>query len=600
MLVRSRWAAIGAAVAVTLGGGGISLVGAAVDSGDQPITVFLDEPCRLLHTGKGIGRSTPLQAGEIHTVAATEPTGPCNVPAGAVGLVTNVTALNATANTNLRFFPAGGQVPGTSNLNPRPGGAPTPNAVTVGLNGAGQFSIRNAFGTVDVIVDVAAYLVDHDHDDRYYTQTEVDTKLAGIPEGPEGPAGPMGPEGPEGPPGPPNRLTSEQIALLQWHLDPGAAAVVPTGDGPQGIAFDGSHIWVANNLSSTVSKIDPATGTRVDYPTLADPEWLAFDGTSIWVTHFFSDNLSKIDPSNGARVDYSAGDGPAALAFGAGSMWVANYGADTVSKVNPSDGTRVDYPTGDGPTDVAFDGTSIWIANFNTDTASKMDPTNGTRVDYPTGDGPSGVAFDGTSIWVTNQNAGTVSRIDPVNGTKVDDATGQYPLGVAFDGTNVWITNYGSDTVSKLDQLDDHRHDDRYVPHGEITMGYGHVFTPNGGSPPSVTLYSNAFRVTSSGGIEMGLPGPAAFGAVDYGLVSVSYCLTKVTAPGFVTTARVYSFGPGADDLTDSFDETDRTTVGCYTIPVTASTATSHTLSLAVTGNGEVDVTNVTAIWAPN
>jgi hypothetical protein len=34
------------------------------------------------------------------------------------------------------------------------------------------------YGTADLIVDVAGYYIDHNHDDRYYTETEIDTALA--------------------------------------------------------------------------------------------------------------------------------------------------------------------------------------------------------------------------------------------------------------------------------------------------------------------------------------------------------------------------------------------------------------------------------------
>ena len=100
----------------------------------------------------------------MYTVQATGPSGDRNVPADAVGLITNVTATDA--NTNLRFYPTGGSVPETSNLNPRPGSPPVPNVV-VGLSDSGQFDVRNSNRFVNVIIDVSAYLVDHTHDDRY-------------------------------------------------------------------------------------------------------------------------------------------------------------------------------------------------------------------------------------------------------------------------------------------------------------------------------------------------------------------------------------------------------------------------------------------------
>ncbi|MEO1057165.1 MAG: hypothetical protein AAFY28_09655 [Actinomycetota bacterium] len=119
--MRTRWAAIGAAIAVTLGGGSLALVDAAKSSGDRPVTVFLDDPCRLRDTrpSDGIGgRTTPLGPAEEYTVQGTGPSGDCDVPGDAVGLVTNVTAVEATQQTNLRFYPTGGSVPLVSNLNP--------------------------------------------------------------------------------------------------------------------------------------------------------------------------------------------------------------------------------------------------------------------------------------------------------------------------------------------------------------------------------------------------------------------------------------------------------------------------------------------------
>ena len=46
-LFRTRWAAVGAAVAVTLGAGGVSLTQAAISDGPKPVFVTLDAPCRL-------------------------------------------------------------------------------------------------------------------------------------------------------------------------------------------------------------------------------------------------------------------------------------------------------------------------------------------------------------------------------------------------------------------------------------------------------------------------------------------------------------------------------------------------------------------------
>ena len=53
--------------------------------------------------------------------------------------------------------------PGTSNLDPRPGSPPTPNAVNTPLSDIGTFNIYND--------------ADHDHDDRYFTEGEADARF---------------------------------------------------------------------------------------------------------------------------------------------------------------------------------------------------------------------------------------------------------------------------------------------------------------------------------------------------------------------------------------------------------------------------------------
>ncbi|HWL45625.1 MAG TPA: hypothetical protein VNQ73_21975 [Ilumatobacter sp.] len=163
---RTRWAAFGAAVAVSLGAGGLGLVSATAPDGAS--TYVPISPCRLADTraDSNIGPySAPLGADQTYTFDGWgDGTGDCDLPTGTTGLQLNVTAVGATQLTNLRFFPAGQATPTVSNLNPAPGQPPTPNAVTVTLNTAdGKFDVFNRFGQVDVVIDVAGYYGDHQH-----------------------------------------------------------------------------------------------------------------------------------------------------------------------------------------------------------------------------------------------------------------------------------------------------------------------------------------------------------------------------------------------------------------------------------------------------
>ncbi|HUF98945.1 MAG TPA: hypothetical protein VMM60_12520 [Ilumatobacter sp.] len=164
--LRTRWAAVGAAIAVSVGAGGFGLAQATVDSGPMPVYIAM-EPCRLLDTRPEFqvgDRGTPLGADETVTVVGTGPQGSCDVPVGVNSLAMNVTALDATAPTFLRFAP-GNSVPAGegSSLNPVPGQPPTPNAVTTLIDAEGEFAMYNLAGSVDVVIDIVGYYDDHVH-----------------------------------------------------------------------------------------------------------------------------------------------------------------------------------------------------------------------------------------------------------------------------------------------------------------------------------------------------------------------------------------------------------------------------------------------------
>ncbi len=125
-----------------------------LDSTFVPIT-----PCRLIDTRPAplrVGSKGTLSAADTTTLQATGSNGNCTIPADAVGLSMNVTALNATANGFLTLWP-GGDRPLGSSLNPAPGQPATPNAVTVPLSATGSFNVYNENGTVNIVIDINGY-----------------------------------------------------------------------------------------------------------------------------------------------------------------------------------------------------------------------------------------------------------------------------------------------------------------------------------------------------------------------------------------------------------------------------------------------------------
>jgi len=179
MLDRTRWSAIGAAVAVTLTAG-VALPGAQATNtaGGGAGTVFVAVvPCRLFDTRAAapVGpRTTPLTGGETFTQQVTGTNGSCTIPAEATAVAMNVTTVNGSAISFLTIWPADAAQPLASNLNWVAGSPATPNKVDVKLSATGAIKLFDNAGTVDVLADVVGYYADHNHDDRYYTKAEID------------------------------------------------------------------------------------------------------------------------------------------------------------------------------------------------------------------------------------------------------------------------------------------------------------------------------------------------------------------------------------------------------------------------------------------
>lgn len=182
MFDRTRWSAIGAAVAVTVAGGlAIPSAQATISSGERLVFVPTT-PCRLLDTRPApttVGpRSTALAGGEAYTQTVIGTNGNCTIPLDARAVAMNVTIANGTANSYLTVWPSDVAQPTASNLNWPAGTGPIPNKVDVGLSADGRISFYNNGGSVDILGDVVGYYVDHNHDDRYYTKDQTDAAIA--------------------------------------------------------------------------------------------------------------------------------------------------------------------------------------------------------------------------------------------------------------------------------------------------------------------------------------------------------------------------------------------------------------------------------------
>ena len=214
-LLRARWAAIGAAVAVSIGGGGLFVANAA--SGPASSVVMID-PVRILDTRTDVGLPGPFVSPVSQKLQVTG----AAVPAGATGVLLNTTVVGPTADGFLSIRPGDASgAPSTSSLNFKAGEV-VPNSVQVGLptSGAtaGQIDITyDALGVsgpkTEVLIDVVGYLV----------------AGGGGGSGPAVQAGPAGTAGPKGDTGAPGGTGPR--GLSAWD-------VIPTG-----VTVTGAIVW---------------------------------------------------------------------------------------------------------------------------------------------------------------------------------------------------------------------------------------------------------------------------------------------------------------------------------------------------------------------
>ena len=178
-LMRSRWAAIGAAVAVTLGAGGLISVNAANETSSLvPIT-----PARILDTRSGD------RVGSLDTAGASDPyrlkvVGTDGIPTSGVTAVSlNVTAVDTRTNDYGGFvsvYPCASvstAKPDVSNMN-FGSGQTIANAVTVPVSTDGHICLY-VYGTAHLLVDANGYYTQAGTGAiDAYTKAETDTKLA--------------------------------------------------------------------------------------------------------------------------------------------------------------------------------------------------------------------------------------------------------------------------------------------------------------------------------------------------------------------------------------------------------------------------------------
>jgi hypothetical protein len=220
-------------------------------------------------------------------------------------------------------------------------------------------------------------------------------------------------------------VTGNTIPGNLYRIDPsqtvGAVTTVASnlGNGPRGIAFDGSRIWTANT-SGSVSIVTPGATTPWTVTTVTtgftEPFGALYDGANVWVTDFSTGTLLKLDSAGAILQTVTVGSFPEHSVFDGTNIWVPNVGSDSVSVVRASSGAVLQTLTGNGlsaPVSAAFDGQRILVTNNAGDSVSLWKAADLTALgSFATGSStaPFGACSDGINFWIALQGASKLAR----------------------------------------------------------------------------------------------------------------------------------------------------------------------------------------------
>ncbi len=166
--------------------------------------------------------------------------------------------------------------------------------------------------------------------------------------------------------------------------------------GPQGVAYDGTNLWLAfSSTTRRLYKIDTTGGVLSELSSFAAPvsggtiRGIVFDAGSLWMSVSGIAKIYKINPADGSLLDSvdSPGAEPRGITFSGGEMYCNDTSIDSVFSYNTTSGTwtsRFATPTPAGgsttnrfATGLTWDGSNFWIANSsgNYDHVYKLTPS---------------------------------------------------------------------------------------------------------------------------------------------------------------------------------------------------------------------------------
>lgn len=226
------------------------------------------------------------------------------------------------------------------------------------------------------------------------------------------------------------------ITTAQKTWEPDQTFSAP-GPEPECVTWDGKALWLADNNTKEIYKLDPEDGSVITSfrLTVEEAKALAWDGSHLWVLDNKTKMICKLDPSNGnivTKIEAPApvGEGPwslEGLTWDGKYLWVAYYAgfSSKINQVDPGDGTIIQSFFSDSyPRGLASDGKNLWSICYNgeklpatidvrhiSEKSFDMAKSRSFSANLPTKDTTS-LTFDGKYLWSIDKSTRNIHKFE--------------------------------------------------------------------------------------------------------------------------------------------------------------------------------------------
>src|SRR5690242_16329116 len=194
------------------------------------------------------------------------------------------------------------------------------------------------------------------------------------------------------------------LGVLALVASPHVVARIPTGDSPGGATAAYGAVWVANDASGTLARIDPATN-RVTRRVRLRPGLfsVAHGFGALWAVNYKTGALSRVEPRSGRARSVRVGGVPFDVVAAFGRVWVTAWEAGRLVEVDPRSLRVVRrIAIGPRPTGLHVAGGALWIGFGRSATAiARLDPKSRKVERVPVGvRAPSWFVSGAAGLWI--------------------------------------------------------------------------------------------------------------------------------------------------------------------------------------------------------